>query len=310
MSNSPDSLRTALWVVNLAQPLASLDAWQVQLTNKIRQAKAEGSALLVLPEYACEQWLSFAPADLPATGEIPWMAEQAETAVEMAGALAQEHDIALLAGSMPVKDQQAAHGTVPFVNRAWLCLPDGRRIGQDKLCLTPAEQDPGDWLLSPGRQLKLIHWRGLRIVILICLDCELPDLAGQVSALQPDLILVPSQTSRPSGYHRVFHCARARAIESMTAVAAVGVIGAAATGRARDGYHAGAALFLPCEPELGDDGDGGSLPGLDSCDDEGPVLSVDIPIERLRALRRGGAEVWPGPWSARHIELSEETESF
>lgn len=310
MSNTPDSLRAALWIVNLAPSLASLDAWRAQLEARIRQARAENVELLVLPEYACEQWLSFAPGDLQATSEIAWMAAQAEAAVQIAGTLAQEHGIALLAGSMPVKDPQAAQGEVPFVNRAWLCLPDGRRIGQDKLCLTPAEQDPDDWQLSPGRTLKLIHWKGLRIVILICLDCELPDLAGQVSALQPDLILVPSQTSRASGYHRVFHCARARAIESMTAVAAVGVIGAAETGQPRDGYHAGAALFLPCEPELGSDGDGGSLPGRDVAPDEGPVLTVDIPIERLRALRRSGTEVWPGPWSARHIELSEETEPF
>ncbi|MFD1381398.1 nitrilase-related carbon-nitrogen hydrolase [Fodinicurvata halophila] len=272
--------------------------------------KEQGAELLVLPEYACEQWLSFAPPGLPPTGEIAWMAEQAPYAREIAAELAIRHGMAILPGSMPVRDPQAAHGEVPFVNRAWLCLPDGSVFHQDKLCLTPGEQDPDDWQLSPARRLTLIHWRGLRLVILICLDCELPDLAAHVSALQPDLILVPSQTSRPSGYHRVFHCARARAVESMTAVAAVGVIGAAATGRPREGYHAGAALFLPCESALGSDGNGGFLPALDSCDDEGPVLSVDIPIERLRTLRRGGAEVWPGPWSARHIELSEETEPF
>src|SRR3546814_15846107 len=69
-------------------------------------------------------------------------------------------------------------GTMPwdtgagFANRAWLLLPDGRAIAQDKLCLTPGEQDAASWDLVPGDTLQVVEWEGLKVVILICLDVE------------------------------------------------------------------------------------------------------------------------------------------
>ena len=35
-----------------------------------RRSAARGSQMLVLPEFACAQWLSFAPADLPPAGQL------------------------------------------------------------------------------------------------------------------------------------------------------------------------------------------------------------------------------------------------
>src|SRR3546814_10116506 len=61
-----------------------------------------------------------------------------------------------------------------FANRAWLLLPDGRAIAQDKLCLTPGEQDAASWDLVPGDTLQVVEWEGLKVVILICLDVEMP----------------------------------------------------------------------------------------------------------------------------------------
>jgi predicted amidohydrolase len=121
---------------------------------------------------------------------------------------------------MPVAD-----GKGGFLNRAHLFLPDGREIIQDKLCLTPAERDPAAWFLETGTEVTVVEWEGLRFATLICLDIELPALAARLAPLDLDLILVPSMTSKLSGFHRVFGCARARAIELMTTVCAVGAIG-------------------------------------------------------------------------------------
>lgn len=100
-------------------------------------------------------------------------------------------------------------------------------LTQDKLCLTPFEKDPEDWNLSPGSELRIFKLNGYRIVVLICLDIEMPALSAKLASFDIDLILVPSMTLKPAGYHRVFGCAKARAVELLAAVAAVGVIAGA-----------------------------------------------------------------------------------
>src|SRR3546814_11337638 len=97
-----------------------------------------------------------------------------------------------------------------FANRAWLLLPDGRAIAQDKLCLTPGEQDAASWDLVPGDTLQVVEWEGLTVVILICLDVEMPALALPLAPLDPARIMVPTMTATPSGSSRVFPSATAR----------------------------------------------------------------------------------------------------
>src|SRR3546814_3572620 len=52
----------ALWATNLATPLNGLEAWAAHVEAKLAEAAAAGAKLLVMPEYACEAWLSFKPA--------------------------------------------------------------------------------------------------------------------------------------------------------------------------------------------------------------------------------------------------------
>ena len=52
---------------------------------------------------------------------------------------------------MPWPAEDPAAGRAALRNRAWLLLPDGRRIAQDKLCLTPVERNPAGWNLTTGR---------------------------------------------------------------------------------------------------------------------------------------------------------------
>src|SRR3546814_16722433 len=92
-------------------------------------------------------------------------------------------------------------------NRAGLLLPDGRASGQDKLSLTPGEQDPESWNLVPGDALRIVEWEGLKLATLVCLDIEMPALSMKLAALNPDLLLVPSMTGKLSGHSRVFACA-------------------------------------------------------------------------------------------------------
>ena len=300
----PDKLTIALWAVNLARPLNGLGAWAAAVEAQMVRAKAEGAELLVLPEYMSEQWLSFAPEGIGPAEEIPWMAAQAEAALQAIAPLPAKHGVALLAGTLPVKLEPAPETGSPYVNRAHLLLPDGRVIRQDKLCLTPGEKDPEAWNLRPGERLQVVTWKGLKLATLICLDIELPALSALLAPERPDLILVPSMTAKLSGYARVFGCAKARAVELQAAVAAVGVIGAASTNKPRDTNTSGCSVFLPCEESLGFVGLYDEIPPADAAEDEGPLLIArDIPFGEIHRLRAGAAEVWPGAWSAAHVAI-------
>ncbi len=216
-------LAVALWATNVSPALNGLDAWISKIDAKMAAARRQGADLLVMPEYASVQWLSFAPDGISVDREIAWMAGQADVALAALRPLVAKHDMALLAGTMPVDSGDGQ------VNRAHLLLPEGQEHVQDKLCMTPQEKDPDWWNLETGDTVNLVTWRGLRFAIAICLDVELPALAARLAGLALDVILVPSMTAALSGYHRVFDCAKARAVETQSIVCPVAPSGRPAT---------------------------------------------------------------------------------
>jgi predicted amidohydrolase len=295
-----DKLTLALWATNLSVPVNGLSGWAARVEAKLAEAAAAGARLMVMPEYACEQWLSFKPDGLEPSREIAWMAGLAPEALELLKPLPAKHGVALLAGTMP----WAVEGG--YRNRAWLILPDGRVIAQDKMALTPGEQDPETWLLATGDELRIVEWEGLKIATLICLDVEMPALSSLLAPQGIDLLMVPSMTCYLSGYSRVFGCAKARAVELMSAVAATGCVGAAPGTTQNDQNISGCAVYLPCETDLGFTGKYESVGPVESDEGDGPFLIArDVPIGLIRQKRQGAAEVWPGAWNARHVTVVE-----
>ncbi len=303
-----DKFSVALWATHLGTPLSGMQAWLTHVAAHMERAAAGGADVLVMPEYAAEHWLAFAPDGLSGCDEIPWLASLADEALAGLRALPERHGIGLLAGTMPVRVAEGRDGAPPVVNRAHLLLPDGRIIEQDKLCLTPAEKNPRGWHLSSGDSIRIVRWRGLRLAVLVCLDIELPVLSARLAAEDVDLVLVPSMTETLAGYNRVFSCARARATELLAAVGAVGCIGAVPKTTPRAPCVSGAALYLPCDTSIDPGGVAVEIPPADGAGrgDAGPlVITPAIPVSRLRALRRTGAEVWPGAWQDDHVNIIE-----
>ncbi|MBA5776886.1 nitrilase [Stappia sp. F7233] len=290
-----ETFRIALWSVNLGAASASMAGWLERVEERIVEARSGGARLLLMPEYVSECFLAWKPAGLAPTGEIAWMASQAPKALEGLRKLVDRHGVSLVAGSMP----WAVDGG--HTNRTTALLADGRTIHFDKLCLTPQEQDKQSWDLVPGNRLSVFELDGVRIALLICLDIEMPALSGLLAPVKPDLVLVPSMTSQLSGYHRVYGCAKARAIELMASVAVCGTVGAAEGTTQCPTNVSGAALYVPCEPELGFAGIAAEHPPVDGTKGEEPFLVADVPVGAVRRLRAGGAEVWPGTWSVAHV---------
>jgi len=287
----------ALWSYNLGRAPETVAVFAAQIEEGVRRAAEGGAKLLMLPEYLNECCLAFKPEDLQPNEEMAFLANVGEELIPLLSLLPAKYGMSLLAGSMPVKTTRG------ITNTAVLLTADGREIRQDKLCLTPFEQNPDIWHLTPGTELKVFELDGLRMAILICLDVEMPALSSLLAKADLDLLLVPSMTEMLSGYHRVFGCAKARAVELMCAVAVCGVVGVSRGTTQNESNVSGAALYLPCEEEFGFTGVAGEIAPTDGKDLEEPFLVANVPLQQLRDLKSGKAEVWPGAWSADHVRV-------
>jgi predicted amidohydrolase len=289
----------ALWSFNLGRAPSSVRMLVEQIEEGVRRAAGEGARLLVLPEYLIECCLAFKPDGLKPQEEMSFLADVGVELVPLLSPLPEKYNVSLLAGSMPIK---RANG---ITNTAILLTTDGRQIQQDKLSLTPFEKNPDFWHLTPGSHLQVFELEGARVAILICLDVEMPALSCLLAGQELDLLLVPSMTEKHSGYHRVYGCAKARAIELMCAVAVCGTVGASKGTTQNDTNVSGAALYLPCEEEFGFSGVADEVSPTDGTSGEEPFLIATVPVNQMRYLKSGSAEVWPGGWTAEHISVVE-----
>jgi len=69
--------------------------------------------------------------------------------------------------------------------------------------------EPG--LVSPGNSYSTIEWRGVRLGLLICYDCEFPESACALAELGAELILISDGNMHPYGnVHPTAAAARAQ----------------------------------------------------------------------------------------------------
>jgi predicted amidohydrolase len=263
--------------------------------------------MLVLPEFACAQWLSFAPAEQMPGGQLAWLSDVGREALEAVAALSAQYGVCVLPGTVPHPGGEGAGGPV-FLNRAWLLTPQGQRFHQDKLSLTPLEEQGASGFTIRGDRVNVIRWNGLRIAIAICLDVEYTALWARLGQLVLDVVVGPAKTDMITGYNRVFGCARARAIELQTVVCAVGAVGEPLGHPVTDTGVGGAMAFGPCDVSVGLDGVFAALLPQPAGALTDPVLvAQDLPVGQCRRIRNGAAEaeVCPAAWSADHVTVDE-----
>ncbi|WP_150524486.1 nitrilase-related carbon-nitrogen hydrolase [Roseibium sediminis] len=292
-----DTYKIALLSLNVGFAPASVEAFAEHVEHYVRRSAEKGAKLLVLPEYAIEACLAFKPAGLAPVDEMAFLAECGVELLERVQDWPRRYGVHLCLGSLPVHK-----GGRSFTNTAILLTSDGRDIRQDKLCLTPGEKDPDSWQLTPGNDLVLFELDGLKMAIVICLDIEMPAHSLLLARADLDLVLVPSMTERLAGFHRVYDCAKARAVELMTSIAVCGVIGASKGSTQNMTNFSGAALFVPCEEELGHRGVAAFVDPTDGEDGKDIFIQASVPVGIVRQLRQGDAEVWPGAWTAEHVK--------
>lgn len=299
-----EHLSLDLWAANLELLTPDLASWLARVELRLADCAARGASALVMPEYACAQWLAFAPPDLPPQARLGWLADVGAGALVTMAALCASYGVSLLPGTIPHR----VKATPSITNRAWFLTPDDRAYHQDKLSLTPAEKIGAEGATKGGNAVNVFNWLGLRVVMITCLDVEYTALWARLGKLDLDLVLVPAKTDMITGYNRVFGCARSRATELQTAVCAVGAVGVPMGHPVSDTGVGGASAFVPCDVSVSLDGVFAALLPQAAQAETSLVLAVrDLPVGQCRRIRQGAAEaeINPASWSARRLTINE-----
>jgi predicted amidohydrolase len=221
--------------------LTSWAHYEDKLANWVATAAANGSDLLVFPEYGAMELATLAGLDVAADLEASLFAvsDRLPDANVVHQRLAAEYGVHIVAASGP-----AATAMRP-VNRARLITPDGKIGVQDKQIMTRFEREV--WGVIGGNALQVFETAIGKIGILICYDSEFP-LLGRALA-DCDIIAVPSVTEALAGYWRVRIGSMARALENQCITAMSSCVGTADWSDALgDSYGAG-GIF--CPPDVG-----------------------------------------------------------
>ncbi len=296
-----------LWAANLESSVQDLQTWLAALEARVAQTAARGGHMLVLPEFACAQWLNFAPADMAEADTLGWLFECGQISLDAIAIISANYGVSILAGTIPFAAGPVG-GIATYFNRAWLITPDGARHSQDKLSLTPLEAQGAGGITVHGESINVIEWNGLRIAMIICLDSEFTDLWSRLGTLDLDLVIIPAKTDMITGYNRVFSCARARAIELQTVVCVLGAVGVPFGFALTDSGVGGASVFLPCDVGVSLDGIHAAIaPQTAAMMTDHVLAAVDIPVGACRRLRNGHAEaeVCPALWDAGHLIVND-----
>ncbi|MGQ0620706.1 MAG: carbon-nitrogen hydrolase family protein [Panacagrimonas sp.] len=260
-----------------------LDRW-------VADATGQGAKLLVFPEYAS---MSLAALLSPsAQGDLALQLQELQGLrsdwLALHRRLAHAHGVHVLAGSFPWQ----VEGALRYVNRAWLCSPNGDAQFQDKQIMTRFERE--HWGISSGEPARVFATSLGLIGIAICYDSEFPLLVRAQVEAGAEILLVPSCTDAAAGYHRVRIAAQARALESQCHVLMSPLVGEAPWSPAVDVNVGAAGLYGPPDKGFPDDG----VIAQGQLNEPGWILG-EIDPARMRSVRQDGQVLNWRHWSER-----------
>jgi predicted amidohydrolase len=273
----------------------SFTTWRAKLEHWIAEAAQAGAQLAVMPEYAAMELTSVVPESEQGDLERQLHALQALLSDYLAScrAAAQTHGLYLLAGSFP---EAASHR---FVNRARLWNPRGDDVSIEKRHMTRFERE--QWGITAGTTSKVIDTSLGRLGIAICYDSEFPLTVRRLAAAGAELILVPSCTDSPAGYHRVRLACQARALENQCIVVQAPTVGRAPWSLAVDDNVGAAGVYGP--PDRGFPDDGVLALGVR---DQPQWLFADVDLEAITRVRRDGQVLGHRDWAEQEQAIEVE----
>lgn len=229
------------------RPLTDWSQFEMQVEFFADTANEYHCHFLLLPELFTVQLFTLLPSDTNSLEAVREIAKMHDRYTDLCTRMAEKHGLYLIAGSHPVIDDEG-----DLLNVAHLFTPSGRVYTQPKLHMTPSERDY--YNMQPGDVLRVFDTPLGRIGILICYDVEFPELARLLTQQGVEVLFVPSATTERKGYHRVRHCAQARAIENDIYVVLAGVVGNLPQVNSFLITYGQAAVCTPCDFAFPKDG--------------------------------------------------------
>lgn len=265
--------------------LQDWDAYADKVSRWVAEAAWAGARLLVFPEYGSMELTSLLPEDSGLAAQLDGLQPLAREFTKLFSAVAQRHDVHILAPSFPVRGDD---GVVR--NVAQLFGPEGAVGRQEKLVMTRFERE--DWGVRGGDEVRVFETALGCIGVAICYDAEFPLLVRRMTEAGARLILVPSCTDRMAGYHRVRVGAQARALENQCYVVQSPTVGLAPWSEAVGVNVGAAAVFAPPDRGLPEDG----VVAMGSLD-EPQWLFAELDFDLIEEVRRTGQVLnyrdWP-----------------
>lgn len=274
MTHDPQRVRVG--AVQLAmRPLAGPEEFFAHASFFIEAMAGYGADFVCFPEY------------MNAPLMAPWKDEGAPAAIRKLAELtlptrdffsreAVARRINIVTGSLPLVEDDRLHNVV------YLCRRDGSVEEQRKIHATPSEES--EWRMSGGDALRVFDTDAGKVGILICYDVEFPELGRLLADEGLQILFVPFCTDTASGYHRVRHCAQARAIENECYVVATGSVGNLPGVANMDFQYARSAVFSPSDYDFPENAIVTEAPaGIET------ALVAELDLEALDRLHHHGS---------------------
>lgn len=260
--------------------------WQMRTLKSVEELVQQVEYFVdALSDYQCDVALfpEFFNAPLMGVGHhtnsfdaIKALASYTDEIVEAISKLAVSYNINIIAGSMPVIEDDE------LLNVAFFCRRNGTLERQYKLHPTPHEKRA--WIMQGGDGLRVFDTDFGRIGILICYDVEFPELARLQAEHGMQILFVPFWTDTKNGYLRVRCCAQARAIENECYVAIAGSVGNLPKVDNADIQYAQTAVFSPSDFAFPHD-----AIMAETTPNTEMTLIVDLDLEKLKELQNEGS---------------------
>ncbi len=220
------------------RPVGSAEELLSQVEYFVDTVSDYQSDFILFPEFFNAPLMGLADDDRQVDA-IRYLAKFTELFRDKMSHLALSYNTNIITGSMPLLEDDKIY------NVSYLCRRDGSIGEQRKLHITPHEKY--DWVMVGGDKLNIFETDAGRVAILICYDCEFPELSRLLAENGVEILFVPFWTDTKNGYLRVRHCAQARAIENECYVVIAGSVGNLPQVDSLDVQYAQSAVLSPSD---------------------------------------------------------------
>jgi predicted amidohydrolase/GNAT superfamily N-acetyltransferase len=232
---------------------------------------------VVFPELFTLQLLSIENEEVPSDKAIDHLTDYTDRIRDLFQKLAIKYNINIIAGSHPTKMPEG-----DIHNICYVCLRDGSVYTQEKIHPTPDERYW--WNIEGGDELDVIPTDCGPIGVLICYDCEFPELARHLTDQGANILFVPFCTAERQGYLRVRYSAQARAVENQCYVVLAGNVGNLPRVHNMDIQYSQSCILTPCDFYFARDG-----VAADTTPNVETVAIADLRMDALNQARNSGS---------------------